>query len=49
MAQEKLRVGSTRQKPNRDENTGVKLNHRAEGMVGGRQMLLSAVDIMMYT
>ena len=35
-------MGSTRQKRTiGDENAGVKLNHRAKGMLGGRQMLLN--------
>lgn len=45
----KLWIGSTRQKQTRNENAGVKLNRGAEGMLGGRQSLLSAVNIMMYT
>lgn len=49
VSQEKPRIGSTRQKPYRNENTGVKLNHTAKGMLRGRQILLSAVNIMMYT
>lgn len=47
IAEERLRIGgSTR---NGDENTGVKLNHRADGRLRGRQMLLSTVYIMMNT
>ncbi|KAK5849782.1 hypothetical protein PBY51_014088 [Eleginops maclovinus] len=41
--------GFNKAETNRDENTGVKLNLGARGTLGGRQMLLSAANIMMHT